>query len=48
MTQIILCSLMCWTGNLAGKHKNSTVNSSGETHREATTWKTEKKIGVLH
>lgn len=24
-------------GNVAGKHKNSTVNSSGETPREATT-----------
>jgi len=44
----MLCSLMCWTGDLARKPKNSTVNSSWETPREATTWKTEKKIGGLH
>jgi hypothetical protein len=47
ITHIMLCFLKGWQSNLAGKHKNSTVNS-GKTLREATTWKTEKKIGGLH
>jgi hypothetical protein len=44
----MLCFLKGWPSNLAGKHKNATVNSSGKTLREATTWKTEKKIEGLH
>jgi hypothetical protein len=45
--QIVWRIVTGWTCNLAGKHKNLTVNSSGETSQEKkkNTWNTEKKIG---
>jgi hypothetical protein len=45
MMQIMWCIAMGWTGNLARKNENVTVNSSWETSQETTTWKTEKEIG---